>query len=309
MPHLGRVLRKGEERKAVQAGAPLKVHEFEVDRVYRFRRGSGLPVKVPVIDMIEIGAGGGSIARLSPLGLLSVGPDSAGADPGPACYGRGGREPTVTDADLILGYLDPGYFLGGQMRLDAEAARRALAAVAAPLGLTVEEAAWGIHQIVSEQMANAARAHLNERGADPRRMPLFAFGGAGPVHAYRVAEIVRTPVIISPPGAGVGSAFGLLAAPLAFELARSGYGRLDALDWRAASVLLDELAAEGGDLLQRAGLPGEAVSVHRSAEMRYAGQGHEITVALPAGPLEAGHAAEVVEAFERASPLEKIEIE
>ncbi|MGH2452151.1 MAG: hydantoinase/oxoprolinase family protein [bacterium] len=284
---------------AVQNGAPLQGHEFEVDRVYRFRRGSGLPVSIPVIDMIEIGAGGGSIARRSPLGLLTVGPDSAGADPGPACYGRGGREPTVTDADLLLGYLAPGYFLGGKMRLDVAAAREAVAAVARPLGLTVEGAAWGIHQIVNEHMAGAARAHLNERGLTPGRLPIFAFGGAGPVHAYRVAEILRTSVIIAPPGAGVGSAFGLLAAPLAFELARSGYGRLDDLDWRAANGLLDDLAAEGRDLLARAGLRGDAVSARRSAEMRYLGQGHDVAVALPHGPLGPGRAAEVVAEFER----------
>jgi N-methylhydantoinase A len=284
---------------AIQEGAPLKVHEFEVDRVYRFRRGSGLPVSISVTDMIEIGAGGGSIARISALGTLGVGPASAGADPGPACYGRGGREPTVTDSDLILGYLDPDYFLGGQMRLDVAAAHRALALVAGPLGLTAEQAAWGIHQIVNEHMANAARTHLGDRGVDPRRMPLFAFGGAGPVHAYRVAELLRAPVIIAPPGAGVGSAFGLLAAPLAFDLSRSGYGRLDALDWGTATALLDELAAEGRALLAEAGLQADAVTVQRSAEMRYLGQGHEVTVPLPAGRLEGRHEQQIVEAFER----------
>ncbi len=283
---------------AVQGGAPLKVHEFEVDRVYRFRRGSGLPVATSVIDMIEIGAGGGSIARVSALGTLSVGPDSAGADPGPACYGRGGGEPTVTDADLILGYLDPDYFLGGRMRLDRAAARQALSKVAGPLGLTVEQAAWGIHQIVNEHMANAARAHLGERGADPRRMPLFAFGGAGPVHASRVADLLHAPVIIVPPGAGVGSAFGLLAAPLAFDLSRSGYGRLDALDLHMAEALLGELVAEGRARLAEAGLTGDAVSVQRSAEMRYLGQGHEVTVPLPAGRLEERGAGQITEAFE-----------
>src|SRR3990170_4745340 len=183
---------------AVEGGRPLKTHDFEVDRVYRFRRGSGLPIKIPVIDMIEIGAGGGSIARVDALGLLKVGPESAGADPGPVCYSQGGREPTVTDADLVLGYLDPGYFLGGNMRLDIEAARRALSLPARRLGLSVEQVAWGIHKIVNENMANAARAHLGERGKDPRRLPLFAFGGAGPVHGYRVAEILHLPALISP---------------------------------------------------------------------------------------------------------------
>jgi len=284
---------------AVERGAPRKVHEFEVDRVYRFRRGSGLPIKIPVIDMIEIGAGGGSIAQVSSLGLLKVGPESAGADPGPACYGRGGAQPTVTDADLVLGYLNPDYFLGGKMRLDVEAARRALGALAAPLGLNLEQAAWGIHQIVNENMANAARAHLNERGIDPRRMPLFAFGGAGPVHAYRLAEILRLPAVLSPLGAGVGSTFGLLAAPLAFDFVRSARGRLDELDWTFANTLLDELAAEGRVLLERSGLAAGEISFHRSAEMRYVGQGHEVSVPLPDGRLGPQHLAAITAHFER----------
>jgi N-methylhydantoinase A len=284
---------------AVEDGAPRKVHDFEVDRVYRFRRGSGLPIKIPVIDMIEIGAGGGSIAHISALGLLNVGPESAGAEPGPACYGQGGVEATVTDADLVLGYLNPDYFLGGRKRLDLDAARRALANLAARLGLTVEQVAWGIHQIVNENMANAARAHLGERGTDPRRMPLFAFGGAGPVHAYRLAEILRLPRIVCPLGAGVGSTFGLLAAPLAFDFARSAYGRLDALDWDQTNALLDEMARDGRALLMRSGLGAGDVSSQRSAEMRFVGQGHEVTVPLPDGRLNGSHAAEVRAAFDR----------
>ena len=284
---------------AIEAGAPLKVHDFEIDRVYRFRRGSGLPMKIPVIDMIEIGAGGGSIASASALGLLSVGPESAGAEPGPACYGRGGLSPTVTDADLVLGYLNPVYFLGGSMQLDVEAARRALADLAGTLGLTVEQTAWGIHQIVNENMANAARAHLSERGTDPRRMPLFAFGGAGPVHAYRLAEILRLPAVISPLGAGVGSTFGLLAAPLAFDFVRSAYGRLDELEWTFVNALLDEMASEGRALLERAGVAAEGISFARSADMRYIGQGHEVPVPLPDGVLTRDHLARVRAAFER----------
>ena len=245
---------------AVEDGRPLKTHEFEVDRVYRFRRGSGLPIKIPVIDMIEIGAGGGSIARVDALGLLKVGPQSAGAEPGPACYGRGGDNPTVTDADLVLGYLDPSYFLGGRMRLDAEAARSALSRLAGTLGLTVEGAAWGIHQIVNENMANAARTHLGERGKDPRRLPLYAFGGAGPVHGYRVAEILHLPALISPFGAGVGSTFGLLAAPLAFDFVRSAYSRLDGLEWAGVNRLLDEMSREGRAILEGSGLAGADIS-------------------------------------------------
>ena len=273
----------------IEDGEPAKTHEFEVDRVYRFRKGSGLPLRIPVIDMIEIGAGGGSIARVDSLGLLKVGPDSSGADPGPVCYGLGGSEPTVTDADLVLGYLDADYFLGGKMRLDVEGARNALARLGTKLHLSIEQVAWGIHQIVNENMANAARAHLGERGKDPRRMPMYAFGGAGPVHAYRVAEILRLPAIISPFGAGVGSTFGLLAAPLAFDFVRSAYSRLDQLDWHFANRLLDEMAEEGRAVLQRSGLTTEQITYQRSADMRYVGQGHEVAVTLPEGILSAEH--------------------
>ncbi|OGQ80066.1 MAG: methylhydantoinase [Deltaproteobacteria bacterium RIFCSPLOWO2_12_FULL_60_19] len=283
---------------AVEGGRPLKTHDFEVDRIYRFRRGSGLPVKIPVIDMIEIGAGGGSIARVDALGLLKVGPESSGAEPGPACYARGGDDPTVTDADLVLGYLDPNYFLGGKMKLDVEAARRALARLAKPLGFSIEQVAWGIHRIVNENMANAARAHLGERGKDPRRMPLYAFGGAGPVHAYRIAEILHLPALLSPVCAGVGSTFGLLAAPLAFDFVRSAYSRLDSLDWSAANALLDEMAREGRGVLESSGLSPAEISYERTADMRYVGQGHEVSVPLPEGALKDGDVAKIGATFE-----------
>ncbi len=282
----------------IEDGRPAKTHEFEVDRVYRFRKGSGLPVRVPVIDMIEIGAGGGSIAHIDSLGLLKVGPQSSGADPGPVCYGLGGSEPTVTDADLVLGYLDPNYFLGGKMRLDRDGARKALARLGAKLDMSAEQVAWGIHQIVNENMANAARAHLGERGKDPRRMPLYAFGGAGPVHGYRVAEILRLPALISPFGAGVGSTFGLLSAPLAFDFVRSAYSRLDELDWQFANRLLEEMADEGRGVLERSGLSANAITYARTADMRYIGQGHEVSVRLPGGQLTAAHLPEMVSAFE-----------
>ncbi|MBI4529470.1 MAG: hydantoinase/oxoprolinase family protein [Deltaproteobacteria bacterium] len=284
---------------AVENGRPLKAHEFEVDRVYRFRRGSGLPIKIQVIDMIELGAGGGSIARVSALGLPKVGPESAGADPGPACYGLGGEEPTVTDADLILGYLDPNYFLGGKMKLNVEAARRAISRLSERVNMTAEQFAWGIHQIVNENMANAARAHLGERGKDPRRMPLFAFGGAGPVHGYRVAEILGLPAFISPLGAGVGSTFGLLGAPLAFDFVRSAYTRLDSLDCIFINRLLDEMATEGRAVLVNSGLSASEIAYHRSAEMRYVGQGHEVSVSLPDEPLSPEHLPQIAAAFEK----------
>lgn len=282
----------------IEDGQPLKTHEFEVDRVYRFRKGSGLPVRIPVIDMIEIGAGGGSIARVDSLGLLKVGPESAGADPGPVCYGQGGTEPTVTDADLVLGYLDPRYFLGGRMDLDLDGARKALARLGEKLKMDAEQVAWGIHQIVSENMANAARAHLGERGKDPRRLPMYAFGGAGPVHGYRVAEILRLPAIISPFGAGVGSTFGLLSAPLAFDFVRSAYSLLDELDWRFANSLLDEMADEGRKVLEDSGLSANEITYTRTADMRYVGQGHEVSVALPGGALSTAHLPRIQQAFE-----------
>jgi len=282
----------------IEDGQPLKTHEFEVDRVYRFRKGSGLPVKIPVIDMIEIGAGGGSIARVDALGLLKVGPDSSGANPGPVCYRHGGTEPTVTDADLVLGYLDPHYFLGGKMSLDLDGAHGALTRLGERLHLSAEQVAWGIHQIVNENMANAARAHLGERGKDPRRTPMYAFGGAGPVHGYRVAEILRLPALISPFGAGVGSTFGLLAAPLAFDFVRSAYSRLDELDWKFANGLLDEMAEEGRKVLESSGLSADQISYQRTADMRYVGQGHEVAVPLPDGELRAEHLARIVASFE-----------
>jgi N-methylhydantoinase A len=200
---------------------------------------------------------------------------------------------------LILGYLDASYFLGGKMVLDIDGARAALAKLGEPLDMTTEQVAWGIYQIVNENMANAARAHLGERGKDPRRMPMYAFGGAGPVHGYRVAEILRLPSLISPFGAGVGSTFGLLAAPLAFDFVRSSYSRLDQLDWNAANRLLDEMAGEGRNVLQSSGLADNEISYRRVADMRYVGQGHEVSVPLPDGNLRTTHAAEISARFEQ----------
>jgi N-methylhydantoinase A len=283
----------------VEKGEPLTTNEFEVDRVYRFRKGSGLPIKVPVIEMIEIGAGGGSIAHLDSLGLLKVGPRSAGADPGPACYGRGGRLPTVTDADLVLGFLDPGFFLGGRMTLDRAAAERAVKEqVADPLGLSLTEAAWGIHQVVNESMANAARVHAIERAKDPRSFPLFCFGGAGPVHGYRVAEILHSPAMIAPFGAGVTSTIGFLSAPLAFDFVRSAYGRLDDLQWDTVNGIFSEMEADGQAVLTRSGVPAEQISYTRSADIRYVGQGHEVRVPVPNGALGPPARDQLFRAFE-----------
>jgi len=285
----------------IDDGVPLIGREFEVARADRFKKGSGLPVRVPVIEMIEIGAGGGSIARVDRMGLLKVGPDSAGADPGPACYNLGGRQPTVTDADLLLGYLDAGFFLGGRMWLDREAARRAIDEhVARPLGLDVTSAAWGIHRVVNENMAAAARIHGIERGKDLRSYPLFAFGGAGPVHCWQVARVLKVERILLPFGAGAMSAYGLLAAPLAFDFVRTGRQRLDSADWPEINRLFDEMEGEGRQLLARAGVASGDVIVSRLAEMRYVGQGHEVEAAVPAGTLSGASLTQITASFEHA---------
>ncbi len=283
----------------IDSGKPLTSSEFEVSRVYRFKKGSGFPVSVPVIEMIEIGAGGGSIAAVDQLGLLKIGPRSSGAVPGPACYGQGGAEPTVTDADLLLGYLDPDFFLGGRLKLDRAAAERAISErVATPLGLSVTEAAWGIHQLVNENMASAARVHAIERGKDPRRYPIFAFGGAGPVHAFGVASILHAPGMIVPAGAGVASTIGFLVAPIAFDFVRSAIMRLDRLDWGEANQMLAEMEHEGRGLLSSAGVAPEDVRVLRSTELRYVGQGHEIAVPVPDGELGEDTLPSIQETFE-----------
>jgi len=284
----------------IDGGTPLTSSDFEVSRVYRFKKGSGFPVSVPVIEMIEIGAGGGSIASIDQLGLLKIGPRSAGAEPGPACYAQGGTEPTVTDADLVLGNLDPDFFLGGAMKLDRAAAERAIEErVAMPLGLSVVEAAWGIHQLVNENMANAARVHAIERGADPRSYPLFAFGGAGPVHAFRVAKILHAPGVIVPAGAGVGSTIGFLVAPLAFDFVRTAIERFDRIDWDAVNRLIGEMEQEGRELLRRVGVANDEIQLIRTVELRYVGQGHQVRAAVPEGELSAASASSILASFEK----------
>ncbi len=284
----------------IDKGEPSIAHEFEVGRVYRFAKGSGLPIKLPVIELIEIGTGGGSIARVDSLGLLKTGPDSAGAVPGPVCYGGGGTEPTITDANLILGYLDPDYFLGGTMSLDLDGAQRAVRdKIAEPLGVSLEEAAWGIHQIANENMANAARVHALERGKDPRRFPLFAFGGAGPVHAYRIALSLGSPRLLAPLGAGVMSTVGFLTAPLAFDFVRSWVTELEDIDWQKVNDLFAEMESQGQVLLAESGLAGAEITHRRQVDMRYVGQGHEIRVGLGAGRLDATSGKELRTRFEK----------
>ena len=281
----------------IQDGRPDIAAMLEAGRVHRFKRGSGLPVRAPVIDMIEIGAGGGSIARADSLGLLKIGPDSAGADPGPACYGQGGTAPTVTDANLLLGYLDPDYFLGGEMTLDTQAAEAAIREVAEPLGLSPLAAAWGIYDIVAENMASAARVHIVEKGADPRRFAMVAMGGAGPVHAAHVANKLGVSEIVVPPASGAASALGFLAAPIAYEISRSLPMTLEATDFEAANAALAEMESASRGRLHGAG--GEVSKVERFAEMRLQGQLHEITVPLPDAPLTAKHTQDLIVSFER----------
>lgn len=267
-------------------GEPQRSTEFEAARVQRFKKGSGLPLKVPVIDLIEIGAGGGSIAHLNSMGLLKVGPASAGSTPGPVCYGRGGAYPTVTDADLVLGYLSPDYFLGGELRLDLSSVHEAIGReIAGPLGLSIPEAAAGIHEVVNETMASATRMHLAEKGKDPGIHTLLAFGGAGPVHAYGLAKLLKIPRIAVPPGAGVTSALGLLVAAPAVDLARGNITRLASADWNTVNRLFAEMEDEARSLMAAAGVDWKDVNIVRSADMRFIGQGYEIASPLPAGRL------------------------
>ncbi|MGA8551085.1 MAG: hydantoinase/oxoprolinase family protein, partial [Stellaceae bacterium] len=279
---------------------PQTNRSFEVARIYRFKKGSGLPLRIPVIEMVEIGAGGGSVARVDRLQRISVGPDSAGADPGPASYGQGGTSPTVTDADLVLGRIDPSGFSGGRMALDAEAAAAALRReVAEPLELAVELAALGVSEIVDENMANAARVHAIESGKDARGRTLVAFGGAAPLHAARLAEKLGLDRVLVPSNAGVGSAVGFLRAPIAYEIVRSGLQRLDAFDPAAANALLAAMRGEAEGVV-RCGAPDARLTETRSAFMRYRGQGHEIAVPLPTKPYAAADAATLRAAFEDA---------
>jgi N-methylhydantoinase A len=280
-------------------GEPLLAPEFEVDRQYQFKKGSGLPVKVPVIEMIEIGTGGGSIAHIDALGRLKVGPRSAGSVPGPACYGAGGAEPTVTDADLLLGYLNAEFFLGGDMQLDRAAAGRAITSrVGVSLDLDDIAAAWGIHQMANEAMASAARIHAIERGRTISQFPMFAFGGAGPVHAYGVARILKLPKIIFPFGAGVMSAVGFLTAPLAFDFVRSSPAPLEQMDWATVNAMLTEMEDEGRSRLSKS-LGDEQVTNRRWADMRYRKQGFDIRVPVPAGKLGPESVAAITASFER----------
>ena len=283
----------------IDKAQPQTARAFEVARIYRFLKGSGLPLRIPVIEMVEIGAGGGSIARVDTLGRIVVGPDSAGSDPGPVCYGRGGTEPTVTDADVVLGRIDPAAFSGGKMDLDVPSAKRAAAErIGSKLALATEHAALGVSEIVDENMANAARVHAIESGKDLRTRTLVAFGGAAPLHAARVAEKLGIGRVLVPANAGVGSAVGLLRAPVAYEIVRGRLMRLSSFDAVAANRLFAEMRAEAEAIVRR-GAPDAGLTEQRSAFMRYRGQGHEIAVQLPVREFVGADKAAMIRACSR----------
>ena len=280
----------------VDDGEPLVAWGFEAARERRFLRGSGLPIQIATVELVEIGAGGGSIARRSDLGTLQVGPASSGAQPGPACYRRGGTEPTVTDADLALGYLDAGFFLGGAMRIDAGAAGAALGRVAEALAVEPERAAFGVHDVVNENMAGAARVAIAERGRVPQEYALLATGGAAPVDAWHVARKLGVTRVVCPPGAGAGSAIGMLVAPARVDRVASFNAPLAEADFAAAESAFTALEEEALPVLRETGAEEDGRVARRLADMRYVGQGSEITVAMPAELA----AAPVREAFEAA---------
>jgi N-methylhydantoinase A len=266
----------------IQKGVAGVVPTFEVGRVQRFMKGSGLTIQVPVVDLMEIGAGGGSIAKVSKLGTLQVGPESSGAVPGPICYGRGGRDPCVTDADLLLGYLDEEYFLGGTMKLDKDGARRGVEEkIAGPLGVSFIQAVWGIHDLINETMAAAAKTHIAEKGGNPKIVTIAAFGGAGPVHAYGLAKKLGAPRMLVPPNAGVGSAMGFFTAPRAFDLLRSHKVSLTDVAFAEIEDIFRGLEADAAKILKKDAAD-DRISFERSLDMRFVGQGSEVNIPLGA---------------------------
>tara|TARA_R110002049_G_scaffold172708_6_gene339520 strand:+ start:1588 stop:3669 length:2082 start_codon:yes stop_codon:yes gene_type:complete len=299
----------------IKDAVPLITGDFEVDRIYRFQQGSGFPVTVPCIDMIEIGAGGGSLASKDSLGLLRVGPQSAGSKPGPVCYGRGGTQPTVTDSDLCLGMLDANNFLGGEMALDEAGSRAALTVLGNELDLDADQVAVGIFELVGESMASAIRSHATDRGVDWRGVPLLAFGGAGPVHACYVADLLDSGQVIYPPLASVLSAFGNLVTPVRLDLARSNFSKLSAIDWDVADSLISEMQSEGQSALADAGCVAGDTTTTIAADCRYSGQHNELTVPLTEGVIKRREMLEIRQLFEDAYErkfgvrLDEVEVE
>lgn len=283
----------------LENGQPERARKFEIARAYRHMKGSGLPVRIPVIEMVEIGAGGGSIARVDKLDRITVGPDSAGSTPGPVCYGLGGTEPAVTDANLALGKIDPAYFAGGKIKLDEGAAKHALAeTIGKPLGLDLFWPAAGVTEIVEENMANASRVHAIERGRDIQACTMIAFGGGAPLHACRLAEKVGVTSVIVPMGAGVGSAIGFLRAPVAYEITKSAAVSLESFDAARVNALVASMTADAKSVVLPA-IRREKVSIQVIADCRYVGQGHEIRVSVPLRTLKASDGKMLKAEFER----------
>ncbi len=276
----------------IQGGVASVVPTFEVGRVQRFMKGSGLTIQVPVVDLMEIGAGGGSIAHVSKMKTLQVGPESSSAEPGPICYGRGGKAPCVTDADLALGYLDADYFLGGEMKLDKKAAMKGIETnIAQPLNVSTVQAVWGIHDLINETMAGAAKTHIAEKGGNPKLVTVIAFGGAGPVHAYGLTKKLGAKRLIVPPNAGVGSALGFFTAPRAFDLVRSHKSALLEADFAEIEKIFSQMETEGARTLE-GGEEGDGIQFERSVDVRFVGQGSETNIAVPS------------EDFSRIDPME-----
>ena len=300
----------------VEDGEPHVAYHFEAAREKRFIEGSGMPVNISTIELIEIGAGGGSIAHVDALGLLKVGPQSSGSQPGPACYGHGGDKPTVTDADMLLGFLNADYFAGGSMQIDVPAAKAAMGTLTEPLGLSETEVAWGIHDVVNENMASAARVHIAEQGKDPRGFTLLATGGAGPVHAFYVARKLGLKRVLCPVAAGVASALGLLIAPARVDRVTTVAVQWDDIDWTALEGEFTALEKDAASVVAQTGLDAASAEITRLADMRYVGQGFEVVVTLPDGPYDASSAAALEQAFtetyrrtfSRTPPEGKIEI-
>ena len=294
----------------VENGKPLRTTEFEVARVYRAKKGSGLPLRVPVIEMIEIGAGGGSIARINNLGLVQVGPESSSADPGPACYAQGGENATVTDADLILGYLSAESFLGGDMTLDVDAATNALEKnVAGPLGISVVDAAWAIHETVNESMAQAASIHALEKAQRISDFAMIPIGGAGPVHACNIGLKLSIPRVICPSSAGVASAFGFLVSPIAFTFVQGGVTNLEDLNFEDVMLMLSNMEEKGRELLDSAGTLTDDFAIERLVSMRYLGQGYNVEAPIDLKFLESSDRLAVREVFEQAYMIQYGRIE
>ncbi|OZI31244.1 hypothetical protein CAL29_25290 [Bordetella genomosp. 10] len=282
----------------VQSGKPVIAHRFEASREKRLTEGSGLPISISTVELIEIGAGGGSLARMDELGLLKVGPESASSDPGPACYGRGGKQATVTDANLILGYLDPAAFAGGTMSIDAGLAEAALQPIADKAGMPVSELAWGVHSIVNENMAAAARVHVAERGHHAPDFSLLLTGGGGPLHGCEIARRLGIDRVICPPAAGVASALGLLMAPARVDRMVTVARRMSRVDWAELEAAYAALEADARRVvLETLGQGGAEPELRRAADLRFVGQGFEVITDLPAGPYDAAIETAIREAF------------